>query len=116
MIMVLLNIVGIVLIIIGIASGIALYINSINGKIENITSLVVVFCCCLIGGSVLYSMGTDTHKGFVFVSYYLFSLGGVSAITLFFTEIGVFDVKSKNTLWIFFILGILLGANGIYSL
>jgi len=114
--MVLLNFAGIILIITGIVTGITLYVNLIIDKIKDITSLIILFCCCLIGGPVLCSMGTDTLKGFVIVSYYLFSLGVVSAITLFFTEIGVFNVKSKNTLWVFFILGILLGANGIYSL
>jgi len=116
--MVFLNIVGIILILLGIAIGIVLFVNSVNNKIEikNITSLIALLCCCLIGGPVLFSMGTDTQKGFLYVSYYLFSLGLVSAITLFFTEIGKFNVKCKNTLWAIFILGIFWGALGINSL
>jgi hypothetical protein len=109
-------IVGVVLIILGMVAGVALFINSINDKIKNITSLVCLLCCCLLGGGFLISMGTGTHIGFICVSYYLFSFGVVSAVTLFLTEIGLFNVKCKYTLWIFFILGIILGANGIHSL
>jgi len=115
--MVFLNIVGVVLIVIGMVAGIALYINSINGKIKNVTSLVCLLFCCLLGGGFLISMGTTGSSiGFICVSYYLFTLGVVSAVTLFLTEIGLFTVKCKYTLWIFFILGIILGANGIRSL
>ena len=114
--MIFLIIVGIVLIILGIVTGIALFINSIIDKIKNITSLVCLLCCCLLGGGALISMATGTPIGFIYVSYYLFSFGVVSAVTLFLTEIGIFDVKCKTTLWIFFVVGIFLGANGINSL
>ena len=114
--MVILNFVGIILIILGIVTGIALYINAINDKIKHTSSLISLFCCSLIGGPWLCKMATGTYHGFLWVSYYLFTLGVASAITLFLAEIGIVQVKSKNTLWVFFVLGILLGAWGIYSL
>ena len=114
--MVILNFVGIILIILGFVTGIALYINAINDKIPNRISLISLFCCSLIGGSFLCKMATSTSNGFLWVSYYLFTLGVVCAITLFLTEIGVIKVSNKTTLWVFFILGTLLGARGIYSL
>ena len=114
--MVILNFVGIILIILGIAAGIALYINAINDKIKHTSSLVSLFCCSLIGGPYLCKMATSTPDGFIWVSYFLFALGVVSAVTLFLTEIGFVHVKSKNTLWAFFLIGVPLGAMGIYSL
>jgi len=114
--MVILNFAGIILMILGMVTGIALYVNSINDKIKHITSLISLFCCSLIGGPFLCKMATSTSNGFLWVSYYLFSLGVASAVTLFLTEIGFMNVKSKTTLWVFFIFGILLGAKGIYSL
>ena len=114
--MVILNIVGVLLIILSAVSGITLYINSINEKIKDTTSLIGLFCCSLIGGPFLHRMGAGTQSGFLYVSYILFSLGIVSAITLLLTELKLFDVKSKFTLWVFFVGGIFFGAMGIYAL
>ena len=114
--MVILNIVGVLLIILSAVSGIALYINSISEKIKDTTSLIGLFCCSLIGGPFLHKMGTGTQNGFLYVSYFLFSLGVASAITLLLTELKLFEVKRKFTLWVFFVGGIFFGAMGIYAL
>jgi hypothetical protein len=114
--MVALNLVGIILIILGMAAGIALYINAINDKIRHTSSLVSLFCCSLSGGSYLCKIGAGTNDGFIYVSYYLFCLGVVCAVTLFLTEIGFIQVKSKSAMWVFFLFCVPLGAMGIYSL
>ena len=114
--MAILNFVGIILIILGFVTGIALYINAINDRLPNRASLNALFCCSLLGGSFLCKMATDASTGFLWVSYYLFTLGVVSAITLFLTETGFIKVSNKTTLWVFFVVGILLGGRGIYAL
>ena len=114
--MVILKIVGILLIILSAVSGSALYINSINEKIKDTTSLIGLFCCSLIGGPFLYRMGAATQNGFLYVSYILFSLGIISAVTLLLTELKLINVESKFTLWVFFLGGLFFGAMGIYTL
>ena len=110
---------GVILIILSGLSGITIYVNTFTNKIKDVkakNNLSGLFISCLIGGALFYSLGRHSLDGFVYISYILLSLGGISAITSFLMVIQIFDVKDGFTLGTVSVICTLIGAAGVIIL
>jgi hypothetical protein len=113
-IMELLTYLGFGLIVLGALSGLAIYVSTFTGK-KNLTALCWLFVSGLIGGSITYNLGKGTLNGIVYISYVLLSLGCISAVTLFLSEIRLFGINRRSILWILFLVCTPVGIIGIYQ-
>jgi hypothetical protein len=114
-----LRVVGGLFILLGILSGIVLVMIPLGLTISgSVTTFWLLFLFCVIGGLVLYSLGTQdspVSKVLKVTGGLILILGVVSAFVIFLSKVQVVEADASFSLWALFIVGTIGGVSSILT-
>lgn len=110
--------IGFFLILLGIASGVAIFTNPFGYGLQGSeVTMWVFFVMSFIGGFVLYAMGSsEGHKDIIKTAgSLLLIIGLMSAMGIFIDKVGIIHANGTFSLWLLFIVCTLSGVGGVVA-
>ncbi|MEC4684992.1 MAG: hypothetical protein VST71_04570 [Nitrospirota bacterium] len=109
---------GIILISLGVISGIVLFISPFGVEVQgSVFTFWLLYLLCYVGGFILYALGSpDSSAEEVMrtASGMLIIIGLMSAISIFLDKVGILKAEGTFSLWLLFIISNLAGTIGIF--
>jgi len=110
--------VGFLMILLGIASGIGIFVEPFGLPIEGSqATLWFLFVLVFIGGFILYALGSPNQSKENLIKTcggILLIIGLMSAMGIFISKMGLIKADGTFSLWLLFLLCIISGAAAIY--
>ncbi|MCI5190692.1 MAG: hypothetical protein D3905_13090 [Candidatus Electrothrix sp. AS4_5] len=107
---------GIILILLGILSGLLLLVSPFGIKIHgSLFTFWLLYVLCYTGGFVLYALGSpDSSAGTIFstASGMLLIIGIIAAFSIFLHKLALITAESTVSLWLLFIFCTVAGTSG----